>query len=41
MPYLDRGAPVPIKEYGERRREIDEKVRRLKGDPNVLGANRA
>ena len=42
MPYLnDSGTDVMrVKEAGERRREIDERVKRLKGDPHVFSAER-
>lgn len=37
MPYLnDKGSPLHVKEHGERRREIDERVKRLKTDPHVF-----
>lgn len=38
MPYLSptTGAKLRVKEYGENRRQIDERVKRLKTDPNVF-----
>lgn len=37
MPFLGKGmAPIGVKEYGERRTEIEEYRRRLKQDPTVL-----
>lgn len=37
MPYLTpTGGRMGIKSYSENRRKVDERVRRLKTDPNVL-----
>lgn len=41
MPYLgDGNRKIHVKEAGERRREIDARVHRLKNDPNVFAAER-
>lgn len=42
MPYLsaDSHAPMGLYEYSHRRHEVDEQVRRLKTDPNVLASER-
>jgi hypothetical protein len=37
MPFLGRGGqPIGVKEYGQRRHEIDAWRGRLKTDPNVF-----
>lgn len=39
MPYLNgHGSPLHLKEAGERRRQIDERVHRLKNDPLVFAS---
>lgn len=39
MPYLSptSGAPLRVKEYGENRRQVEDRVKRLKTDPHVFG----
>ena len=41
MPYLnDKGGRIHVKEAGERRHEIEDRVKRLKGDPNVFAGDK-
>lgn len=41
MPFLSPNRQtMGVKEYGERRREVDEQVKRLKSDPNVFASER-
>ena len=42
MPFLGKGMqPIGVKEYGERRSEIEEHRRRLRTDPNVFSETRS
>lgn len=37
VPYLnEHGSPIGIKKYAENRRQIDDRVKRLKNDPGVF-----
>lgn len=41
MPYVnEHGSPIHLKEFGEKRKQFGDRVKRLKGDPNVFSAER-